>query len=60
MSDAIVKDVCRRNPGCLSKATGAQLVVDHFLRGSRLIKKKKIVQGPEEGACSSKKQHDLT
>jgi hypothetical protein len=35
------QDVCRRNPGHLSKAKGAYLVVDHFLRSSRLIKKKK-------------------
>jgi len=35
------QDVCRRNPGHLSKANGAYLVVDYFLRGLRSIKKKK-------------------
>ena len=31
-----------REPGSLSRANGAQLVVDYFLRGCRLIKKKTI------------------
>ena len=31
-----------REPGSLSRANGAWLVVDHFLRGWRLMKKKKV------------------
>ena len=30
-----------RDPGSLSRANGAQLVVDHFLRGWRSMKKEK-------------------
>ena len=35
------QDVCRRNPGYPSKANVAKLVVDHFLRGLRLTKKRR-------------------
>ena len=37
--------MCARNPGYMSRANGAMLVVDHFLRGLRLIKKKKKKDG---------------
>ena len=34
-----------RDPGSLSSANGAYLVVDHFVRGWRLINKKKQGEG---------------
>ena len=34
-----------RDPGSLSRANGAQLVLDHFWRGVRFIKKKFVDRG---------------
>jgi len=58
-SFVLLKDGLRmsaREPGSLSRANGAQLVVDHFLRGWRLMKKKKrsSLEGLGKRGMSSK------